>query len=328
MRARVFAALVLALAGCDSTSGAGAPPCYQTLARVPLDWGASFLAIEGTTLYVGAFDDDAGYVDHFSIADISEPSKPQVLGTLTTDGLWGPIVMAAGRAYTGSGYVIDVTNPAAPTMLGQIPGWVAMAPLGPYFVQSHGDAITVVDLQNLAAPTTIGTMAGTSLRDMAVVGNTAYVIQTATSEALLIVDLTNPAAPMQIGSLQIPYADFVAANSDYAFVGAITGPLASADVQGMFVVDAQNRASPVVIGHAAERNWGPYALLSKTVLSVDNIIDVSNPTSPRIMGRPSFPPTSTGEHPSALTVTGAGTIGYWGTNAGVFVVDLSCPVAK
>jgi hypothetical protein len=334
MLARRLATLVVALAACDSParSPTTPPPYCRTIARVPLDWGVTFLSEYKSTLIVGGFDNNPGAIDHFSTVNIDDPSNPQVLGTLTMDGLWGPMFPRYdGHMLLGSGHVIDVSNLAAPTVVATIPGWLAMAQVDQDFAQLHEDAITIVNLDNLSMPRTIGTLAGTSLFTMVLAQNTAYVTQTGSSPALLIMDLSNHASPVQVGSLSLPYVGYDAPFGSYLFLGAITGP--DADAQGLYVVDIHNPASPTIVGHVPDRNFGPYGMGEAAdgplLLSLDDVFNFETPTSPRLIGRPLLPPNAQGELPTTLTVMTPITdllVGIYGTNQGVFMVDLSCNV--
>jgi hypothetical protein len=244
--------------------------------------------------------------DHGGVlaVDVSEPSKPTVRGVHDTIGSATHVFCSAGRAYiadnvqydVGGFEIADVTNPRQPKLLGWIKKGSSEWGIKDVFVQgntayviekgyfSEGYRFSVVDVEIPSSPTVRGYY-DTPGNRVFVSNQLAYITQG--ENGLLILDVARPTAPTLIGSYNTPgNAQGICVSGALAFV---------ADGSSLQIIDVSDPTSPTfhsscslpiatsvdVTGNmayvAAGNNDSSFGGLY--------IVDVSNPSSPQLVGQ-------------------------------------------
>ncbi|MBL9136125.1 MAG: hypothetical protein JNK85_09670, partial [Verrucomicrobiales bacterium] len=204
---------------------------------------------------------------------------PKLVGRLETSLAVASITVAGSRAYWTSGFdpqtgfmgtlhVGDVSNPTAPRLLGSLElpraaGGIAVS--GDFaYVAVESAGLIVVKITDPAAPVRWGAYnTSGSAYDVVLVGNLAYV---ADGEAgLVVVDVTDPASPRRVGSLDgSGEVHQVAVSGHYAYL--TDRYWAGTDMQpdgALRIVDVTNPASPRHVGrHRAQA--GSVAVVGNT----------------------------------------------------------------
>jgi hypothetical protein len=239
----------------------------------------------------------------FEIYDVSNPTTPISISSITTGAASGPFwVYVQGQyAYVVNGtsntlLIFDVSNVAAPTQVSSISMGAATSPRSvyvqgryAYIVNNTSATLRAVDLNNPNAPVLAGSVAvGASPRTVCVQGRYAYIVCN-TANTLEVYDVSNPySIPAAVGSVS---------------TGAATGPFAVA-VQGRYayvilnttnslqIYDISNPASiPAAVGTAvtsagprAVYVQGRYAFVTNQTANNIQVFDVSTPSAPVSVG--------------------------------------------
>jgi hypothetical protein len=226
---------------------------------------AYHLAVEGRYAYVA----EAGAVDKLDVIDISNPAAPLMLSSVGTGAGTDPIsVKALGRyvyvlssATVDTIQVYDVSNPSSPSLVGSTPAGILSAP-----------------------------------NDFYVQGRYAYVTDSNLSK-LLVIDISNPAAQVLVtsitGGLSYPQGVFVYGSNAY---------VTDLNTGGVYIFNISNPSSPTQVGSVTAGLQfaydiyvqGRYAYVADQGSSGNlDIIDVSNPASPKVISTLSVDSTST-----------------------------------
>ncbi len=237
------------------------------------------VAVSGSFAYVGA-------ASALQIVDLTVPSAPTVLGSVTL-GSQVASVAAAGRyvyaVYGGTLGIVDVSNPASPALVGSVvagtgTSYVAVAGRYAYVTIANFDTMQIVDVSNPAQPVLLGTKLISGEADaVAVAGKYLYVVSTA-GNAIFVLDVSNPASPTLVGSVGVTGPSAISVVGRYAYVAASGG---------LQIIDVGNPGGPAIAGSVAAGS-SPDAIAvtgrNAAVLNLgDNtlqLFDVSNPTSP------------------------------------------------
>ncbi len=220
--------------------------------------------------------------------DVSDPTTPVLLGSVTTSP--GPVSIAlqGSYAYVSCGsagvQVVDVSDPAAMQIVGGVapPGVADGITISgtKAYVAYRLAGFSIFDLANPIAPVLLGTFdTPGEARDVAVVGTRAYVADT--NFGLRIVNVANPAAPAPLGSVDTPSkALAVRVVGNYAYIG---------DDFSLQIADVSNPALPVIAGAVLTDGTAACLAMSGTnaFLSGTNCIkavDVGNPHAPVVIG--------------------------------------------
>jgi len=226
---------------------------------------------------------------------------PKLVGRLETSLAVASITVAGSRAYWTSGFdpqtgfmgalhVGDVSNPTAPHLLGSLElpraaGGIAVS--GDFaYVAVESAGLIVVKITDPAAPVRWGAYnTSGSAYDVVLVGNLAYV---ADGEAgLVVVDVTDPASPRRVGSLDgSGEVHQVAVSGHYAYLA--DRYWAGTDMQpdgALRIVDVTNPASPRHVGrHRAQA--GSVAVVGNMAYvsgGTMQVFDVSDPPNPKLL---------------------------------------------
>ncbi len=188
-----------------------------------------------------------------AVLDISEPTVPRRVGSVTLSGQITDLAVADDYVYAaGEGlWVVDISVPSAPVEMGfaVVPAdtW-AVAVSGAYAYLACGRAgLHIVDVRDPSAPVEVGAVltAGPA-RSVAVAGSHAFV--GTDDRGLRILNIAHPAAPREIGYYKPPAELLsmpVAVSGSRAYVGVREGPY---PYQGMLVIlDISLPSKPVEV---------------------------------------------------------------------------------
>ncbi|MCB9077041.1 MAG: hypothetical protein H6631_05590 [Anaerolineaceae bacterium] len=192
-------------------------------------------------------DDEAGCRGGVTLLDISDPTRPRVLGFHNRPS--DSVVVAGSHLYLGDSFnllVVDVSDPAAPQEVGyfEIIGRVE-AVVGPYLYLADRwyGALRVVDISQPVAPTEIGAYDApgpTSPRSVKVAGDYAYATDDI-RRGLAVIDVSNPATPQEVGFVAAEAPGQIwAMRPPYLYLGE--------DWSGLRLIDLSMPTAPVIVG--------------------------------------------------------------------------------
>jgi hypothetical protein len=158
-----------------------------------LGW-VSQIAVSGNHAYVGG--------DGLHVIDISDPARPQRVGSYGVSDLARGVAVLGNHAYVGFWegglHVIDIGDPANPQRVGSCPtdrGTSQVVVSGNYAFVSGTNALQIIDISEPANPRQVSRYKRAA--GVAVVGNYAYVA--AEGAGLHVFDVRNPADPVRVG---------------------------------------------------------------------------------------------------------------------------------
>ena len=257
------------------------------------------------------------------ILDISNPAQPSRLGGLATTNATR-LVLNGSDLYVADGNgglkVVDVSNPAnpqlvaTPTLPSSGPGQLQVLKLSGTRLFAAYVGIDTFDATTPAAPVAKGSLSSTFIEDMEVDGTLVYA---ATADGLSVFSAISLASPFLVSSTSgHDWAHAIAFSSGYAFLGADSG---------LTVYDVSVPAAPAVAASTGVVSSIQGLTLQGSTLYVSgkgpglNVMDVSNPKTPRLVGK--CGETLVGS-PENMTISGSyGLIA--GGSAGVIIVRLS-----
>jgi len=256
----------------------------------------------GTTAFV--LDSSAGVngqhveAGFFQIVDFSNPLTPFVLGgyNLPTDftpqgmKIWGPTAYFWGEDDSGAGRIriLDFTNPFDVEERGSIelPSVSRIEVRGSMIYACTSQGLSVIDASNPDAPVAVKSI---PLRGDAVDSNlNGNLLAIAEGPAgLELFDVSDPISPVDAGSYDAVYLSFVVKVVDHtAYVTTSDGFLKS--------IDISNPAYPHVLASVpltdmlAQAFFGALEVSDAGLVVSDGnslrIVDVSNPSAPRLRG--------------------------------------------
>lgn len=263
-----------------------------------LTWAGQYYT-EGSPLdvrVVGAHAYVANGEAGLEIVDVSNPVTPTLVSQYDTPGMARSLAVVNDLAYVADGEgglrVIDVSNPTAPEELGFHPGAGEVQAVyvvdGYAYLADSEKGLLILDVTNPNMPRLVGTHPGAA-RDVVVVPPYAYV---ASPAGLRVLNVSNPARPVWTGFYAAPGDVFaLAVNGNHAYVAASTA--------GLRIVDISNPSAPTEVGFHATPIYAidvdvhgdrayvklgdPYGY-SRYLPGQLDIVDVANPTLPRLVG--------------------------------------------
>jgi hypothetical protein len=228
------------------------------------------------------------------IYDLSDPSRPLLIGTYNTDGSAQDVQVRGNYAYIADKYlglkIIDISSPALPVLVGSIdtPGIATkLALYGDYvYMADYGRGLLAIDVSNPASPTikhdydTDGRALGVTI---SADGNTAYV---ADRSALLVFDISDkgvaPVLQHNIVTERDAYSITIHGNMAY---------LANGET-GLLVFDISNPSvAPVLLETIDTPGLAKDVLIDGDVLLLADgtsglaYYDISNPMSPQLVSQ-------------------------------------------
>lgn len=223
---------------------------------------------------------------------------PKIVGQLETSLSVARITVAGTRAYWTSGFdhetgsmgtlhVGDVSDPSAPRLLGSLglprPAW-GVAVAGDYaYVADESAGLIVVNVAEPAAPVRRGVYnTSGSAYDVVLVGHLAYVADG--ESGLVVVDVTDPAAPRRVGSLDgSGEVHQVTVSGSYAYLAdRFWSGTDSQPYGALRIVDVSNPASPRHVGRHRTQG-GTVAVVGNIAYMGGENYDVSDPANPRLL---------------------------------------------
>jgi hypothetical protein len=239
-----------------------------------------------------------------TVLDIRDPANPTPVAEV---GVNGRIVIQGNLLLSKSGNTLlltDVSDPAEPTLQGGSDEAVLdtgiTALVGNHALIAHTDRLRILDVSDPASPRSVGRYRSTGfLMDMVVVGNHAYLAVDGgwSTGGLEVLDISEPASPQRISYTDIGGpAQHLAVSGSRAYLSGSwfsssppTGPMRNS----LHVIDISDPADPQRVGWSYTGTSG-----SRCSVAISNdrayvaggsdglrLIDVSDPTLPRQLGR-------------------------------------------
>ncbi len=274
------------------------PLSPPALGRGPVAGVAFGVATSGPLTFVGAED--------FNVFDHSDPTAPELLGTLEftgstsrlgTDGRYAYLTTA--NAGGGRLLIIDTAEPSAPTLTSflQVEGFVSSVSVGQgvvYLADFFYGGLFTVDVSAPAAPRVVDTdQTRPYALQLAQVGTHLLVGTGAFGDgAIQVFDVSSPLDPVLVGDLPVDARGI----NGLAVQGSLAYATLHQGGEGTFaVIDAADPASLVILGTL----WLPDELHGvvvdgdlayvTTFLGFVHVIDVSDPAAPRWLGQTFMP---------------------------------------
>jgi len=296
-----------------STGGNWANPQVIGIENLPGNQNANDIFVDGNTAYIVT---SSGTGAELYIYDVSDPTNPNLLGSLDIGGAGFGIVVADGYAYIANSNnnreltIVDVTNPSSPNLAG-----IFNAPTGAdgtgvtvsgntaFLVTNNnttgpGFEFYVVDITNKSSPSQIGGLnLNAAARDVSVFGNYIYIASTHNSQELQVINVSNPVASSFADTLDL------AGNTDgrSVYVDSSTVYLSN---NRLNIIDASNPNNVVLISNPnftgtqlAVYAAGNFAFLGSSEAGAQfKVIDVTNQTNPTLFGSASLGGNGLGVH--------------------------------
>ncbi len=263
------------------------------------------LAMRGQHVYLGI-----GL--RLAAIDVSNPSTPHAVGySEPLPGVVNTVVLAGDHAFTlTEGYGLSVLNISDPAQLQLVaslrlaqPGYGLAVSNSYAYVANGGAGLVILDVSTPEAPRQVGALQTHSEAiAVTVASHFVYVAEGNRSDlsgALEVIDVAHPTAPELIGSLLVPFARAVSVAGDYAFVATY----------GLRIVEVSDPSHLRLIGsYEWDTAFNDVAVTASYVLISGNrycdvvavcprivsVLDVSDPTQPRLLDTLSLPPDLAG----------------------------------
>jgi len=246
-------------------------------------WSASQsrrVAVKGDLAFVAKHN--AG----LKVLDVSNPSIPQEIGSLSFDVFVYCVATADSVVYAGTDsklWAIDVSNPQLPSALGscELPARAYDIVLyGDYVLATtQGEGMRVIDVSDPTNLVEVGHTSPSTEFGVAVWSDHAF---TTTGASMKVIDLTDPTNPTVVATVDPPpYLARAVVQDDIAYVSASTG---------VVVYDVSTPNSPQLLGEVALPKSAGEAYLVDDVLYVAcgqggvQVVDVTNPSTPQLLG--------------------------------------------
>jgi hypothetical protein len=237
------------------------PSNPQAIGSFDTQYGAHGITVSGSYAYV-ACSDTYPYGNNGSLVviDVSTPSSPQRIGSVDTYGGAYSVAVSGSYAYVAAYnlQVIDISTPSNPQVVGfaNTPRAYGVAVSGNYAYVANSESngqglfpgLHVIDISIPSNPEIIGSVdTPWAAKDVAVLGNYAYVLAMENSDIFHVIDISTPSNPQIVGSVDCPGdAWSVTLSGGYAFVAA--GQDYHGQFSGIHVIDISTPSSPQIIG--------------------------------------------------------------------------------
>ena len=263
--------------------------------------GAIDVAVKGKYAYVLAQNNQS-----LVIIDISNPSSPQIVGSVSDSLLAGArrIKISGNYAYVGTTNskltIVDISNPTSPQVVSSVNlgsgekfagglyvsgKYVYTGPLNCYF--------SVVDVEDPSSPKIIATYYGAEvceISDMWVSGNYAY-LTNHVFNSIVVIDISNPASPIKAGSVSshFPHPSGLYLSGKYLYV---VSEYDGSEGQGLEIWDVSNPSSLSLVSYLSHplldncrsiEVKGDYAYISSYDKDRIVVVDVSDPSNPQVV---------------------------------------------
>lgn len=245
----------------------------------------------------------AGGTD-FIVIDISTPSSPSVVGSLSLTGAPANIFVLGSYAYVTSNdnsselIIIDISTPSSPSVVGGFNNAGGQNGTGVYvngntaYVGFNGnDELSLIDVSTPSLPVLISTLnLSGDVTELLVSGDYVYIASESNNSELQIVDVSSPTSPSLVTTLDLASnsnADTIAMQDNTLYVG-------QDDI--LHIIDVSTPASPAILGtyDAEDRildialnfgEEGAFAFLASRHNDRElQVVDISTPTAPVLFG--------------------------------------------
>lgn len=252
-----------------------------------------------------------GGTPDFVILDVTNPSAPNMVGSLSLAGSPGGIAVSGNYAYVATSdnnaefQVISVANPAAPSVVATLNAPFSDDGIGvfvsgtrAFMTRTGSDDLVIINIANPLAPSTLSTMSLPSNPfDVVNIGNYLYLASNDNAQELQVINITNPSSPSQVGSLNL------SGNSDaYAIAGFdTTVVIGRGGGSELDIVDVSNPAAPALLGSISFGgtanditlgNGNTYVFMATSDGSSEfKVVDIFDPTTPSLVSSINTPST-------------------------------------
>jgi len=294
----------------------------SALSQLPIGSSVKGVTVDSGYLYIAA-------TSKFVIADISRPSSPVIVSSISSGG--SDVLIKGTYAYLlspGDGVeVIDISNKAAPRLVrtiglaGRNMPWRGTINGNYLYVGLETDnRLDILDISIPSTPRLVGSYSPDNginyISGVAVKDGYAYI--TEYHNGVRVIDVTNPARPYEVMNKMGINANDIRILGNYAYV--------SVRYQGFDIFDISNPRNIVLVGKASDAgsyNEGIYPTKSYTFLAQESmgfgIYDTNTVTTPKTLTR-------------VMVVGGADSVvlrgGYLyigAHNDGIWTVDVKTP---
>jgi len=285
------------------------PSSPQLIGTCDTPGSCAGLYVYGNYAYVA--DGDSG----LQIINISTPATMNVVGNFPIAHRTNGVFVVGNYAYVimgewdseidetfGGLIILDILNPALPQQVGSLnlPCATGIYVLGNYaFLSitageiSSGGGLAIIDVTNPSSPVKVKLLNElyTSYTDIDIKGNYAYCVG-GQNLGVTIIDIGNPTNPTFRGSIEIPGWGYgVHTVGNYAYVASGSN--------GLRVFNVSDRTNPVLAGTYDNsgimehlRVSGNYAYTGENDNGGLQVIDISTPASPTLVGNYNDPDTN------------------------------------
>ncbi|MEK7459337.1 MAG: prepilin-type N-terminal cleavage/methylation domain-containing protein [Patescibacteria group bacterium] len=253
--------------------------------------------------------------DNFFVFDISVPSTPTTVGTLTVFGTPSNVVISGDYAYVATSdntremQVISIASPTSPSIAASYDASgntnatsVVISGSTAYLVreQSSNKEFLVLDVSSPLTPTLTGSLDLTdNANDVAVSGNYAYVASSSNSRELEVIDVTTPATPVLLGAYDISASS---TNSNAVKVSGTTVYLGNSS--RLYILSDATHGTPTLLGSISASgtvndialgNGGMYLFLGTANGSNEfRVLDATTPAAPTFLASVNLTNTASG----------------------------------
>lgn len=293
------------------------------------------IATSGTYAYV------AGGGAGFKVYNIATPASPSLVVSIDSLEYCESVVISGQYAYIAAGsrsHILDITNPATPVYVGRIDAYGGYHQYlnvrsGYAYVCNYDAGLAVVNITNPASPVNVMEIP-TGFRTARIIfdGNYGYIA--VGDSGVLIYNVVNPAAPTFTSKIK------TAGRAASLYYGAVsvggnpTGHIFVANrnpAPGISAINVSNPSSPTTASFLAAlaapsgSAYLPFYANGKVYVAYGTaglrIIDVSNPSSPALLGTADLGGDS-------REVVVSGNYAYVAArDSGVYIVDVSNPAS-
>ena len=242
---------------------------------------------------------------NFLVIDISTPSSPSLVGSLTTVGTPTNLAVSGNYAYVSySGdnnaelKIINISNPASPSQVGlyNAPGngqanSVFIVGTTAYIsrITSANDEFIILNVATPSAPSIIGSLGlSNTANGISVIGNYAYVATSDTAKELQVINISTPSTPTLATTLNLSGSS-ATTTIEAAGTVAVLGSGVT-----LYTVNISNPIAPVQLASYATGgtindislgNNNTYAFLANNNGTMElQIINITTPASPTLLG--------------------------------------------
>lgn len=242
---------------------------------------------------------------NFFVFDISTPTAPTQVGSMTLSGTPENIALSGNYVYVSSSdnnqelQIINISTPTAPSLTAvydannaQNATGIAVSGNYAYLTrdQGAGTEFLVLNITTPTAPTLTGSLELTAnCNEVAVSGNYAYVASESNTQELQVVNITTPATPTLLGWYDLlastANAETVAVNGTTVYLGINNVLYILSDaVHGTPTISGSIGLTGLVNDLALLSTYNYLFVGTSNASNEFRIINVGTPSSPTILG--------------------------------------------